>query len=104
MREAMEGPFPPEADLFEDTPLRQLTSMAKAMQRHVGKAPFFLPSRLVAGLIYPHEPVETVRQQVSRRLRHLEKLGILRLVSQGGPANREANRYHYLPLAASLGL
>jgi hypothetical protein len=45
MADALEGPFPPEADLFADESKRRLVALCAALQAHVGDRPFWLSCR-----------------------------------------------------------
>lgn len=95
MRDALEGPDPPEAEQFDDPDVIKLLKICFALQQAAGDGPFFLASRLAATVMYPDQDVETARQAVTRKLAYLcrPEIGVLEKVSQGSMSSRKANRY-----------
>jgi len=96
IKSALALPVPPEGASFDDPVLRQLTTICGELQRHAGQDPFFLSSRLAAEHLYPGLDPEQTRSSITKRLRHLDRLGLIRKVFQGSASNGRANRYRYL--------
>jgi hypothetical protein len=87
------GPYPPEAEQFQQDELKQLTCLCWHMQIASRNEPFFLSCRKVQTLMGL-----STHQIAARRLRGLVKCGVLEVVEQGGPKTNKATRYRYVSL------
>lgn len=76
---------------FQNPDLRLVVGLCRELQREAGAAPFYLGCRSIAKLSDDRVSHTTASQW----LRHLVRVGILRVAEKGGPETNKATRFYY---------